>query len=175
MAKQYYELYEEIKNLKPRTQKYYKAVSKMFKLEIDKEALMKIRAERKTEGYKKGKTFSQAVRDYEQGIKYENESIKRAYSIWSGEYFENRVSQYVNNYLKALEKNNISKDIIDYLRANPDIIMTGGVPYITAFYVPSRGKGKRYSLNIENNEQLDETLREHLEESWGMPKRERKK
>ena len=172
MAKQYYEMYEEIKNLKPRTQKYYKAVSKYFKLEIDKDALMRIRAERKTNAYKAGKTFSQAVNDYEAGIKYENEAVKRAYSIWSGEYFNKRVNQYVDNYIKALEKNNISQDIRDFLRSNPDIIMTGGVPYITSFYIPSRGKGKRYGLNIENSEQLEQTLREHLEDAWGMPKQQ---
>ena len=35
--KQYYELYQEIKSLKPKTQAYYKAVSRLFHLTIDKD------------------------------------------------------------------------------------------------------------------------------------------
>lgn len=170
MVKKYYEMYEEIKNLKPKTAKYYRAVSKMFKLEIDRDALQRIRADRKNEAYKKGKSFSQAVQDFEAGVKYENASIQRAYDIWSGAYFEKRTNQYVENYLKALERNNISADIRDFLRSNPEIIKSGAVPYITAFYIPSRGKGKKYSLSIDTSEQMEETLREFLEDAWGMPK-----
>ena len=168
MAKKaYWEMYEEVKNLKPRTQKYYQAVSKMFGLEINKDVLMKVSEFRKNEAYKKGKTFSQAVKEYEQGIAYENKVIQRAYDIWSGSYFEHRTNQYVDNYINALEKNNIDDDILDFLRANPEIIKMGAMPPITQFYIPSRGKGKKYSLNIENSEDYNDQLREFLREAWG--------
>ena len=168
MAKKaYWEQYEEIKNLKPRTQKYYKAVSKMFGLEIDKNVLLRIREFRKNEAYKEGKTFSQAFKEYEQGIKYENEVIQRAYDIWSGSYFDNRMDTIANNYISALEKNGISKDIVDYLKAHKDIIKMGGMPPITEFYIPSKGKGSKYSLNISNSEDLEQTMRDDLNRLWG--------
>ena len=168
MAKKaYWEVYEEVKNLKPRTQKYYQAVSKLFGLKIDKDALMRVREFRKNEAYKKGKTFSQAVKEYEAGIKYENAVVQRAYSIWTGEYFEKRTNQYVDNYMNALEKNNIDDDILDFLRANPEIIKMGAMPPITEFYVPSRGKGKKYHLNINSVRDYNEELREFLREAWG--------
>ena len=67
----------------------------------------------------------------------------------------------------AIEKLNIDDDILDFLRANPEIIKMGAMPPITQFYIPSRGKGKKYSLNIENSEEYNEQLREFLREAWG--------
>lgn len=165
--KAYYIQYQEVKQLQPRTKAYYLKVSEMFNLRIDRESLNKIRAKRKDGAYKKGKTFSQAVKEYEADIKYENASIQRAYDIWSGAYFEKRMTQYTDNYLKALEKNNIDSDIIDYLRDNPEIIQSGAMPAITDFYIPSRGKGNKYHLNIEASEQFNDTLREFLRDAWG--------
>lgn len=168
MAKKaYWELYEEIQNLKPRTQAYYRAVSRMFGLQINKEALMRVREFRKKEAYKQGKTFSQAVKEYEEGIKYENEVVQRAYDIWSGTYFEKRMNIIADNYISALEKNGISQDIIDYLKQHKDIIKMGGMPPITEFYIPSKGKGKKYTLNIEGSDVLEETIRHDLNRLWG--------
>ena len=167
MAKQYWEMYEEIKHMKPRTIKYYKAVSKMLKLEINKEALNRIRQERKNGAYKKGKKLSQAYADYEKGVKYENEAVARAYKIWSGEYLDKVTNTYAENYLNALEKNGISDDIIEFLRNNTDIIKMGAMPNITDFYVPSKGKGEKYHLNLDNTEEMEEALRDFLRDSWG--------
>lgn len=171
MAKKYYEMYEEIKNLKPKTAKYFRAVSKMFNIEIDTKGLQQIRALRKNDMYKKGKTFSQAVADYNAGVKYENKIKQRTIDIWEGKYLENITNTYSENYLKALERNNIDSDIINFLRSNPEIIKMGAMPNIKEFYIPSRGKGKKYSLNIENSEIWNQELREFLEEAWDMPKK----
>lgn len=171
MAKQYFEMYQEVKNLKPRTVKYYKAVSKMLNMQIDKEALKRVREFRKNEYYKKGRTFSQAVAEFEKGIKYENAVIQRAFDIWSGEYLDKRTTQYANNYIEALRRNNIDSDIINFLENNKEIIKMGAMPNITEFYIPSRGKGKRYSLNIESSEVWNAELREFLEDAWNMPRK----
>lgn len=173
MAKQYYELYAEIKKLKPRTVKYFKAVSKMFHIEIDRKGLQKIREQRKNEAYKTGKKFSDVVQEYNEGIKYENMVMQRTYDIWSGKYFEDKTNQYVNNYIKALKRNNIDSDIVDYLENNAEIIKSGAVPFITDFYIPSRGKGKKYSLNIDNSETMNNELREFLEDAWNMPRKKK--
>ena len=69
--------------------------------------------------------------------------------------------------MKALEANNIDSDIIDFLRANPEIIHMGAMPPITDFYIPSRGKGKKYHLNIEASESFNDELRDFLRDAWG--------
>lgn len=165
--KAYFIQYQEVKQLQPRTKAYYLKVSEMFNLKLDRVSLNKIRANRKNEAYKEGKTFSQAVKEYEAGVKYENLAIARAYKIWSGEYFETRMNIYADNYLKALKANNISDDIIEFLRNNSEIIHQGAMPPITDFYVQSRGKGKKYTLNIEYSEAFEDVLREFLNNSWG--------
>lgn len=167
MAKKYYEMYEEVSRMKPKTQQYYKAVSKMFNLSIDKDKLQIIREFRKNGVYKQGKTLSQAFKEYDDGVKYENMVVQRAYDIWSGEYLERVTNQYANNYLSALEKNGISSDIIEYLRNNMHIIKMGAMPPITDFYVPSKGKGKKYHLNLDNTEEMEESIRDFLRHSWG--------
>lgn len=166
MAKKYYELYQDVMKLKPKTLQYYRTVSKMFGITIDKNVLMKVREFRKEERYKQGRTLSQAYNEYAQGVKYENEVIQRAYDIWSGAYFDKVTNRYVDNYLSALELNGISDDIIDFLRNNPHIVKMGALPPITDFYVPSKGKGKKYHLNIEQSDELEETLRDFLNETW---------
>lgn len=158
----YYERYQEVKNMKAGTIRYFKAVKSLFKIKNDRQTLNKIRELRKNEAYKKGKTFSQAFEDFQNGTNYENGIKIRDYKIFTGEYFKERTSRYYNNYLSALEKNGISQDIIDFLRKNPDIVKSGALPPITEFYEPSLGKGAKYSLNLDDSDYWEANIREFL-------------
>lgn len=169
--KQYWELYEELKSHRPKTQGYFKIASKIAGFKIDKETLSRVRHFRQEEYYKQGKTMSQAFKEYDDGIKYENSAIEKAHRIWSGEYIEKQTETYANNYLSALERNNVDRDIIDFLRSNKEIIKMGALMPITEFYVPSRQRGSKYHLNIDDSGFWNDTLREFLEDAWGLPKK----
>lgn len=169
--KQYWELYEELKSHRPKTQAYFKVASKIAGFKIDKETLTRVRRFRQEEYYKQGKTMSQAFKEYDSGIKYENAVVEKAYKIWSGEYIEKQTETYATNYLSALERNNVDRDIIDFLRDNKEIIKMGALMPITEFYVPSKQRGKKYHLNIDDSGFWNDSLREFLEDAWGLPKK----
>lgn len=163
----YQELYARVQNMKPRTMEYYHTVAKMLHAEINKEALQVIRDMRKNERYKQGKTITQAVTEYQAGLNYENFVVERARKIFSGEYLDYRLKTYQDNYLLALISNGVSEDIIKYLDEHRDIIDTGGLPLITDFYVPKKGHGDKYSLNIDNMDDLEQELRTLLVNAYG--------
>ena len=164
---EYQELYARLQNMKPRTMEYYHTVAKMFHVEINKEALKEIREMRYNERYKQGKTITQAFIDYKRGIDYENEVVQRAKSIYSGSYVDYRLKTYQDNYILSLISNGVSEDIVNWLDNNREIIDDGGLPLITDFYVPRKGHGVRYNLNIDNAENLENELRDILVNAYG--------
>lgn len=170
-SKQYWELYQELKGYKPKTRAYFKIASKIAGFTVNKDILSKLRLIRKDDNYKQGKTMSQAFEEYDNAVKYENATLEKIRKIWSGEYIEKQTETYANNYLSALERNNVDRDIIDFLRGNKEIIKMGALMPITEFYVPSRQRGSKYHLNIDDSGFWNDTLREFLEDAWGLPKK----
>lgn len=166
-ALNYYERYNKVKNMKVGTIEYYKEVRKLFGLSRNTEGLKRVREMRKEGLYKKGKTFSQAVRDFENGIKYENSIKERDYKILTGQYFEHKTNTYYENYIKALKTMGFGNDVLNYLREHPDIVKSGALPPITVYYTPNESKTKHYSLNLDDSEAWELNIKEFLNDAYG--------